>query len=479
MFACSNCLLDIPYDSANELPDYEIPSKFYEYGLHSSFIRNYWSTITTFACLIAFSYLLTFIERTLKNPHHKLVAAKFKVTFKWNMFLLIFCSSYDEITLYTSFDLKTCQFDQWLTSISTIISVLFSSIAIFFLFFSVWLVKGYQRTKNQVVPLGYGKNYLLKKYCVKWEAYQVLFRGYKDHSFLQQAYCFFFMLRYVIYNLTFALLYQYPLVQAIMITSLSIFILIIILTKKPFLSWVSYWEQLTYESIGFLVNCCVLILAIADAANVEVKETRELLADVIIYSFLIFSAFAIFYLVLYLITGFKAAHETTKKVKGAGKISWLQALAAPLQVGGMNFENIEDEKPPSLPELEEAKQEAEKSNSENSARILQSCDSSSSFLNPIKRMKLKQNSLHFSMSSATTQDTPNPINFVDLHKVTQPDDIQKSFKRLSRLTKRRFKVVEISSKSIDQSPPDNEDITPINDGYGFSPKSQVSIDSSK
>mmetsp|Transcript_41530 Transcript_41530/g.36885 ORF Transcript_41530/g.36885 Transcript_41530/m.36885 type:complete len:86 (-) Transcript_41530:1387-1644(-) len=83
-------------------------------------------------------------------------------------------------------------------------------------------------------------------------------------SYWTQLYMLAFFARILLYNGLIGGLEDYPLVQAISITTLSVLMLGYVLIVRPFKTELNFYEIVTYELLVLVVNVCVLVLAIYD-----------------------------------------------------------------------------------------------------------------------------------------------------------------------------------------------------------------------
>mmetsp|Transcript_41530 Transcript_41530/g.36881 ORF Transcript_41530/g.36881 Transcript_41530/m.36881 type:complete len:170 (-) Transcript_41530:1750-2259(-) len=96
-------------------PDFDVeenplPPNFALYKLSSRYINNNWETFITLIIIMGLGFFFTLVYSITKKYN----IAKLKnflgtvvLIFRWNLFLLIFLSSLDEITLYSILELRT------------------------------------------------------------------------------------------------------------------------------------------------------------------------------------------------------------------------------------------------------------------------------------------------------------------------------------------------------------------------------------
>mmetsp|Transcript_39275 Transcript_39275/g.34962 ORF Transcript_39275/g.34962 Transcript_39275/m.34962 type:complete len:160 (-) Transcript_39275:689-1168(-) len=127
-----------------------------------------------------------------------------------------------------------------------------------------YLVLQYQKIKKALANDPEAKIEKMRKFSKKWEHHQVLFKGYRDATFMTQAYMFFFILRAFLYNFFVSYLFEYPVAQAVLMFLLSLAMLVYMLVTNPFKSRLNMLEILIYEICIILTNLLVLIMAAQD-----------------------------------------------------------------------------------------------------------------------------------------------------------------------------------------------------------------------
>jgi len=76
---------------------------------------------------------------------------------------------------------------------------------------------------------------------------------------------FFFMIRSAVYNIIVSFLFEYPMVQAVTMTILSILMICYVLIKRPFTQFIGLVEVMLYETCILIVNLLVLVMASYDS----------------------------------------------------------------------------------------------------------------------------------------------------------------------------------------------------------------------
>jgi len=170
--------------------------------------------MTSLAIVIAVGYFFHFFEYLFdkfnkKGP--KYVFERLKIITKWNFCLLLFCSNYDEIALFSSLELRTIAIRSAYSTVSTVICVVFLLLSTLVLIGNFLLIKSSRKVLTQVNCFTKAERFRKIAFNKKWESVQVLFKGFKDSSFIQQAFLFFFVLRLALFNYMVAYMFAYPL----------------------------------------------------------------------------------------------------------------------------------------------------------------------------------------------------------------------------------------------------------------------------
>ena len=234
----SNVGFKIPHPNSfeSDFPGAYVPENFAKYGIHSSFFYNYWYTFCTLIILFASALLLHFSSKATKEHEYKAIVrilhAVTKIV-KWNLLLLIFCGNIDEVILYSSLEFKTLSINTFLSFFSFLICLWFIAATFFVVWQSIHIVTTYQKLANLSDPDS-EQLALIKLLLGKWESYYVLFRGYKDDKIIKQAFMFIFVIRMLIYYIIVAYMIDFPLVQVILITLLSVAMLVYLIVLRPF-----------------------------------------------------------------------------------------------------------------------------------------------------------------------------------------------------------------------------------------------------
>ena len=127
-----NVIPAMPEQLSEKFTTYNLPGKFGQYQLSSSFAVNFWQSglsilITIIA--IVFSALFELITKKCGRIHS--VFRRIKETLKWNFTLLLLISHFDEVTFFSSFEFRTFRGVSTWQDLSFAFAVLMNLILIF------------------------------------------------------------------------------------------------------------------------------------------------------------------------------------------------------------------------------------------------------------------------------------------------------------------------------------------------------------
>ena len=271
----------IPNNLLSKFGYYSIPSNFQQYNLHSCFFVNFRKTfISQIICFSAFCFFAVFeCMFSSKNKVNKgYVISKKARVFAMSFLLLQTYLSFGDIILFFSLQVISTPFSSVLSIVSFSFSLVFIIICLLLFAIHYRLLSKSQAFRKQ----GQQTRDTLDKFAKDYETLQVFFKVYKEGSFGHQAFFLFALIRLITVNIILGFLYQYPLIQAILLSLASLMMIIYIAYKKPFKSAVDGSQQLVCElSIG-VVNFSILALAIVDIRKDLAKGLRERASSVVV-----------------------------------------------------------------------------------------------------------------------------------------------------------------------------------------------------
>lgn len=321
-----NFHITLPQEIQDEFPNYPLPGKFGEYGLASSFIINYCEELFTSALIFMILALATVLTLHVKKVKYlSSFFVKVKNVIQWNLILIVICSNMDSVGVYSSLELRTTPFNSFLSVMGTLICIVVNLVAVFLMGFTLYITYSLWRSRKSVSPSQF-KGSKPQETDEKYLNCGVLYLNFRKGSLLQRSCMFFILLRIYLFNMVIGYLFDHPLAQAILIVLMSFMMLAFLSFKRPFRKAFDLVKAITYESIIFVVNICILILAIMDHKGVYLKEERVRLGDVIILANTLFNVAAVLFIGVEIIFRLIKVYRISKKIKSRGMKFWTKIL---------------------------------------------------------------------------------------------------------------------------------------------------------
>jgi len=312
---------DIPPSIRDRIVDQPVPYMFSKYEVESSFIINYWQVVSVLVIVAFFLLCFRVFEHiTLKIKKKYLPHSFFKglrVTGQNFLFTQLY-SVFGDLIFYTILEWRTLDPKTYLSWLSIIVSIILYGIMIGCFCFHLNLIFNYQKIKKKSTISGNPD--VLNKYADSFEGSQVLFRDFKDSTFTQQGFLFFFTLRDIALSLIFTTLFLHPFTQAFLLFAQNLAMILYLIIKKPFESKMDLLQQLVFEALVFVVNTSVFIMACLDKLGYEAIYVRNRLGKGIIVICMMFSFITLGFVVLKLLISLKYGYDAWKAKRNQKKI---------------------------------------------------------------------------------------------------------------------------------------------------------------
>ena len=317
----------VPKSLEDKLTQYPLPANFAKYQLSSSFLVNYWQTLTSLLILFCFLILVVLLARYLrKNERYYHLLQQIILIFKWNFILLVFCTNIDRIVLPTSLELRTLHLNSIPNNLSFVFCIIVNFIAIGTFSLIVYIFRDMRRSRRLICS-----EKSMQHTEQKWRNYQILFKGFKSDKIIQHGFMFSTLLRFYLFYIVISYFFEQPLTQSILITMLSLMLLVFMLKERPFTSKIVFAQNVLNEITMMIINLSLVTLAVLDYKEVEAEKLRETFGDVIIYSNLWLSLMSSIFLICFLAAGVRHAYKTTKLRGTKGVVSWLLVFLSAYQ----------------------------------------------------------------------------------------------------------------------------------------------------
>ena len=307
----------------------ELPQVFAQYELSPSFLLNYWEKIIPI--LIG---LLCFMM--LKLIHMK--AAKYKERYyiqkiikylklsAFNFLLTNIYQSLDDVAFFTILDLRATKMNSPLSNLSMVLAVLCVIIGLVFLIWYFRIIYKFQSLKKQAEYSEEKKKYF-EGWVDKNEHLGIMYQDYKDTDWTFQIFFGLFVIRNVLSGLIFALLFEHPLLQTILLLILTISMITGLIVKKPLKELSQLFFQFFCEALVLTVNIIEFVLAILDLNGSENLRSRErlcngiiVLNNILMFGSLAFQIVEIMKMIYSLYQTWKNERNSRKNLKKANQV---------------------------------------------------------------------------------------------------------------------------------------------------------------
>ena len=285
-----NILPDPPERLSAEFPNAPLPLKFEYYGLTASFFLNYWSNLLNLGpafVVLILTYLIKCSTKKFKVIQK--VCVQIISSLKWNFIVISLLSSYSQVVLYTSMELRTTQFNNKISIFSFSLCIVVNVVSILVLIKMFLIINHLQKTQEGKNPIVDASN--MRQAKDSYRDYCIIFEDLKDSSTMQQAftciYCIYFYLFYAVV----AYLFAYPILQTALHVVLTSFLLIYLIVCRPFRDWIDTAKLIIQTIIILVINICVV--AIADIGQDDSEDVKPTYGAIIINSEMAFSGFAL------------------------------------------------------------------------------------------------------------------------------------------------------------------------------------------
>jgi len=324
--------IDFPLSLEENIESQRLPDVFEFYKLHSSFLVNSWNSLTTlvivFVTIFIIMGLLFLINKSSKV--HALLG-KLLQQAKWNYPLMILCGSFGETVFYSALQFRTSQFDSLESVLGLFLAIGMVAVSLWIVCQALFIVIAVRKNQKKIR----GENVKKQEDShEKWKDYGILYSEYKENSFLNQSYMTIYLLRNSFFHLIIVTLFNYPLLQAILLTILSVVALTYLLLLRPLKNLLDLIQTCINEVFLLIVTAGVLILAISNDSKDSSIDLRERIGDTIIIINTIFCSLPLAFLGisgLSLILRFYKASKGSKKISGQTQVSKTSAHTEKIQ----------------------------------------------------------------------------------------------------------------------------------------------------
>jgi len=318
-----------------------LPGKFENYyDMESSFFINFWGGMVKMILILTLILFVSlFITYSKKFPTVHFYASKLETLLKWNIFLLILASIFDDIAFSTTLEFQTLHLNSFAEVFSFLFCILMNIMTVGALAFAIYVVLDLRRAKRRVFNSRTNVKELIEESHKKWENYQVLYKAYKDDSFYQQIFLFITSVRIYLFYVIIGYLYNFPLLQALLILIMNISMLVYLVIYKPLKEKMDAVQFFVIETILVIVNVCIGLLAIMDEAGTEGNGFRRILGDIVLYCNMILNFTLVVFLAIQAILAIIKLYSIAKEKKPKTLKQWLHVLIVVFEEDALTVDN--------------------------------------------------------------------------------------------------------------------------------------------
>jgi len=230
------------------------------------------------AVLISIIIFEVILSKKLFGETAKKVTHQLRICVQGLVIIYLY-NDFADILFFAILNYRTTKASTGLTVVNMIVSVLFIILTIGALIAQTWLVKKYQTLKAKDRD-GF------EKLQAKIEGVKVLWKDFKDDSFVQMNALAFIVLHSIVFCLILATMFEHPLAQVILINILSLAVITYLLWFRPFDEKLELIQTIICEGILFAVNICLLILISLDSdSNSRESTGRAILVLTMMFNF--------------------------------------------------------------------------------------------------------------------------------------------------------------------------------------------------
>ena len=295
-----------------------LPYNFVAYGVHSCFVVNFWNFMIFLLVSFGVCAGCLVVEKISKEA--EVWARKVRAILQ-NFWIVQLYNSSGDIMLFSIIQFKNNSWDSSEDTLSFLMAILFMLMITIVFVFHLRTSMEYQRIRKTSSETS------MKKFEKNYECQQIFFGSFVNSTMNHQLFLFYFALRIMLHNLIIATLVDLPILQTILMTSLSLVLVIYIVAKRPFKYKVDLAQNLTYELIILTVNIALLSFAVLDGNHEEKIGARNNLANLIIVCSVMFTFLSLFFILLKLVIiglQFYNGYKQKKAISKKGKLDHLE-----------------------------------------------------------------------------------------------------------------------------------------------------------
>jgi len=253
--------IDMPSVLQKRFQNHTLPLVFERYQVGSNFLVNYWNSLISLSLILFVIFLLAITTVcTKKYKTINFVSSKLLSIFKWDLLLMLFCSSIGDLTFYSYLDFQSNKFDSAASVTSFLFALGFNICFILLLIKTLKIAYHSNKYKEKSIQNGVQPK-------LDFEAFQFLYIEFHNKSFSQLAFMFYFLCRIYLFNIIITTFSVFPIMQCLLITGLTIMMLLYLIFKRPLKKKWDLIYMIINELIVLIINISVLMIAMSTTHN--------------------------------------------------------------------------------------------------------------------------------------------------------------------------------------------------------------------
>ena len=307
---------DVPESIAKELDDNRLPDVFEKYKINSNFVSNLWDSLMTLLIVLIVIGVLSafkFVVPEKRYPRISIVLSKVLGAMKWNVPIMMVCSSSGDIFFYASLQIRTSPLDSFSSIICFCVSLLMMMVVFVILAIGFKILWNFKRQAAN------------PNWADEWKGYEILYEEYEEKSIWSLSYMILFIIRGIIFNFTLANLFNFPLLQCIIINVTNLMMLGYLLYLRPLKKLLNLVQLFVNEGLVNIIGVSIIILAIMDKAGINGQATRVSVGDAIYFVIKVFNTFGLVFMGLALLLFLVSLYKIWRHLKA-------QNITSPMKI---------------------------------------------------------------------------------------------------------------------------------------------------
>ena len=274
----SSGFVSVPKSWSTQSDPEMLPAVFDRYNLGSVFLVNYWKSLIMILIGLGVFVIFKAVDMKFFKQGSKLGSASRSINVIASNFTLTqIYGSLDDVIFFLVLQTRSANFRIDFQRASFGLSIALAFFGILILGAHILILYRYRKEKKVNSTQGG-----LKVFLEKHENFKMLFQDFKDSDLLKQSFLLIYVGRSIVSNLIITNLFDYPLLQTLLLTGLNVAILIYLIVCRPFKEKLNTCGQYFCEGLLLIVNVSMLGMAIIDEMAERSERAIERFSKIII-----------------------------------------------------------------------------------------------------------------------------------------------------------------------------------------------------